>query len=84
MQNAVTVTVQYVGKDDFTDEFPHDAALQSVKVRAMNAFGLDPSASDEYVLQLNGADLADHSHLGDANGDVVILRLVLKDDVPKG
>ena len=50
----------------------------------MKAFGLEPSAADKYVLQYNGADLPANGHLSDLHQNPAVLRLVLKEEVPKG
>lgn len=83
-ESKVLVTVQYLGQDDFVEEVAARAALQSIKVRAMKKFELDPGAANEYVLQYGTADLKDQSHIGDLGGAAVTLRLVLKEDVTKG
>lgn len=84
MKDKVLVTVEYVGKVDFTEEAPTEAVLQSIKARAMKQFELDPGSADLYILQYNGADLDDHSHIGDLQKNPVVLKLVLADEVPKG
>lgn len=83
-ESKVSVTVQYVGQDDFVEEVAAQAAVHAIKVRAMKKFELDPGAAEEYVLQYGTADLKDHSHIGDLGVEAVTLRLVLKEDVTKG
>lgn len=80
----VTVTVRYVGKDDFHGEFPAATVFQSIKVHAMKYFELDPSAAENYVLQFNSADLSDQGHLGDLGPGPITLTLMLKEEVSKG
>lgn len=83
-RDQVVVTVQYVGSEDFIRSFPGAVAFQAVKVQAMKSFDLEPEAADEYVLQLNDADLPDSGHLRDLHQTQVALTLVRKDEVSKG
>jgi hypothetical protein len=82
--NKLTVTVTYVGHTDFQEAFPPSVDFHALKVQAMRHFSLELSASDAYVLQYDGADLPEHGHLSELNADPAMLRLVLKDEVPKG
>jgi hypothetical protein len=84
MAEQVQVVVSYVGKADFTDEVPVSADIQSIKVRAMRHFDLDPGSAGQYVLQLNGGDVADHGKIGSLGAGPIRLELTLKQDVPKG
>jgi hypothetical protein len=81
--NKVTVTVQYVGQVDFTDEVPPAQLLQAIKVHAMKKFGLEPGAESRYGLSLNGTELSDQTHVGDL-GNPVVLTLALLHEVAKG
>ena len=81
---TVTVTVQYVGKNDFVEVVPPREDLTAVKVRAMKAFELDPSQAHQYVLQFGGADLPDHKKLSDFGLATLALTLTLKAEVAKG
>jgi len=83
-KEKIDVTVTYVGHEPFTDLVPPNTSLQSVKVHAMKSFNLEPDASDKYVLQYDGADVADNRHVGDFNKENVVLTLTLKQDVNKG
>lgn len=80
----VTVTVQYVGHDDFVETFQANVPVKAIKLAAMRKFGLEPSAADQYVLQFDGADLSDDKHVGELGMTAVKLTLSLKHDVPKG
>ena len=84
MAEKIQVVVSYVGKADFTDEFPATADIQSIKVRAMRQFDLDPASADQYVLQFNGGDIADHGKIGSLGVPPIRLELTLRQDVPKG
>lgn len=84
MADKVQVIVSYVGKADFTDEVPPTADIQSIKVRAMGQFELDPGSAALYVLQLKGGDIADHTKIGSLGTGPIRLELTLKQDVPKG
>lgn len=83
-KQKVSVTVQYVGNNDFVDpDAPGSEELQAIKVRAMKAFGLNPGDADRYVLQFNGADVSEKTKV-EKFGTVVVLKLTLADEVPKG
>jgi hypothetical protein len=83
MQDKVSVTVQYAGKNDFTEEVPAGEELQAVKVRVMKAFELNAGDASRYVLQFGGADVKEHVKVG-TFGTTVVLTLALADEVAKG
>ena len=80
----VTVIVSYTGHVPFEDEFSANASLSSVKARAINKFGLEPSAALKYGLQFNGADVPDNAKVKDLGTDPVKLTLVFLQDQTKG
>lgn len=84
MKNEITVKVTYVGNDDFTNNFPGSVILHSIKVRAMKSFELDEGSADKYVLQLNGIDVDDKSHLESLGTGEIVFTLMLKEEVTKG
>lgn len=84
MKNEITIKVTYVGHDDFTDNFPGAVILHSIKIRAMKSFELDEDSADKYVLQLNGIDMDDKSHLKSLGTDEIAFTLMLKEEVTKG
>lgn len=80
----IEVVVEYVGKQDFNEAFPATVSLQDVKVKAMKAFGLEPSAQDNYVLQFKGVDLEKNTKLSSLHAQPVILTLALIKEPVKG
>jgi hypothetical protein len=83
-KQKVSVTVQYVGKNDYVDpDVPGSQDLQAIKVHAMKVFELNPGDASRYVLQFNGADVSDKTKIGQL-GTVVVLKLVLAEEVAKG
>ena len=82
--NQVTVIVEYVGKEPFIESVPPTADIQSVFVRALKKFGLDPGASSEYVLQHDGIDVPAHAKLEQFKADPVQLTLNRKSEPNKG
>lgn len=83
-KQKVSVTVQYVGKNDYVDpDVPGSQELQAIKVHAMKVFELNTGDASRYVLQFNGADVSDKTKVGQL-GTVVVLKLVLAEEVAKG
>ena len=80
----IEVKVQYVGAEDFSESYPPAEVLHAIKVAALRHFGLDPSAAGRYVLQYNGAVLAENGHLHDLGADSLVLTLALAGEVAKG
>jgi hypothetical protein len=84
MKNEIAIKVTYVGHDDFTNDFPKSVILHSIKIRAMKSFELEEGSADKYVLQLNGIDMDDKSHLESLGTDEIVFTLMLKEEVTKG
>lgn len=80
----ITVQVAYTGHDPYQDSFAPEVPLDTVKRKAMHQFGIEPSAADEYALQLAGVDLNDTMTVGSLGKSDVKLTLVLKKPQPKG
>jgi len=83
-QNRIEVVVEYVGKHDFSGDFPSSATFQDVKLKAMRFFGLELSAQDNYVLQYNGVDLPRIGKLESLRQKRVVFRLDLVREPVKG
>jgi hypothetical protein len=84
MKNEIAVKVLYVGNDDFISVFPGNIVLHSVKLKAMKSFELDEGSMDKYVLQHNGVDADDKTHLEAWGAGEIVFTLILKDEVTKG
>lgn len=82
--HVVVVSVAYVGANPYHHSYPVETAFLAIKQDAMAKFSLDPTAADRYVLQHDGADLADTGHVGDLGQHKVDLELAMKEDVAKG
>jgi len=82
-KEKVSVTVTYVGRDDFVAEVAASEPLQAIKGKAMKKFELNPGDEDRYVLQFNGVDMQDATKVGTL-GAVVVLKLMLKEEPAKG
>jgi hypothetical protein len=83
-EKKITVTVQYVGKNDFHESFEEQTTIGHVKRKAMHAFDLEESSANKYALQLNGTDLVDGATLSTLHKASVTLQLVLIGEVAKG
>lgn len=81
----IKVTVKYVGHPDWTHDFPPETLIGAVKVEAMtDGFHLEASAAPKYVLQENGADVADDKALSSFHKEHLKFELVLKQEPHKG
>lgn len=80
----IEVVVEYVGNQDFTGTFPATVSLQVIKMQAMKAFGLEPSAQENYVFQFNGVDLEKNIKLNSLHSQRVVLVLALIKEPVKG
>lgn len=80
----INVTVQYLGNEDYKDVVSSETVFQSIKMKAVHNFELDPASSDKYTLQYIGSDISDHAHVDTLGESDIILTLTLKEEVPKG
>lgn len=81
---TISITVQYVGVDDFKEDVHGDPVFQAIKLKALDKFELEKSAADKYVLQFNGADLLDTAHVSSLNLPSFTLVLMRKKEPEKG
>jgi hypothetical protein len=80
----IHLTVAYTGQHDFQETVAAETTFGQVKLAAMRKFGLDPAAAGHYVLQHDGADVADDKVVGSLHHEHVKLRLTLKEEPHKG
>lgn len=80
----IEATVSYTGHDDYQGEFSPEVPVGTVKRKAMDKFEIEPSAAEKYALQFNGANLDEHTKIGDLGRHEVKLVLVLKQPQQKG
>jgi hypothetical protein len=80
----IQVAVAYTGQDDYFGEFTPEVPIGTVKRKAMHEFGIEESAADNYVLQLAGVNLDDHTKVGDLGKNPLKLTLLLKRPQEKG
>lgn len=84
-RHEIEVVVSYIGHQPWKHPFPTAATVHTVKVEAMTkGFGLEASAADNYVLQLNGADLPEGTEIGQLNKRPLHVELVLAKEPHKG
>jgi hypothetical protein len=80
----IRATVAYTGHDEYEGEFSPDTSVGTVKRKAMNRFGIEESAANNYLLQFEGTNLDDNIKLGDLGRVDVKLVLLLKKPQEKG
>jgi hypothetical protein len=80
----ITVTVTYVGVEPFVEEVHGNPTLEHVKRAAMKKFELEQSAAAKYVLQFQGTDLDDKTHVETFGQTTLTLVLALKQEPVKG
>lgn len=80
----IHVVVSYIGHDPWKHPFRPTDTVHTVKVEAMAKFDLEPSAADNYVLQLNETDLPEGTEIGALKKNPLDMVLVLKKEPNKG
>jgi len=80
----VQVIVSYTGHDNYSESFPPEVPIGTIKRKAMHEFGIEQSAADKYALQFDGANIDDKTKLSDLGVREVKLVLVLKQPQEKG
>jgi hypothetical protein len=81
---TIKITVEYTGKTPFAEEVHGNLTFHHIKLAAMKAFELEPSAASSYVLQDGGTDLPDQAHVDSLGRAVLLLHLTLKEEPVKG
>ena len=81
---SIKITINYTGRAPFHEEENGNPTFEHIKKEAMKAFDLERSASDKYVLQFEGTDLADDKHIESLGRDNITLLLTLKSEPVKG
>jgi len=80
----VKISVSYTGQEAYVDEVAPEVPIGTVKRKAMKQFGLEESATDQYALQYEGANLDDKRKVDDIAGNEVTLTLVRVKPQEKG
>jgi len=81
----IHVVVTYIGHEPWKHPFRPTDTVHAVKVDAMTkGFDLEGSAADNYVLQLNGADLPETTEIVSLGKNPLSVDLVLKKEPQKG
>ena len=83
-KKAISVTIEYTGHAPYHDDVHGNPVIKAIKLAAMKAFGLEPSAADKYVLQYEGTDLDDTKHIQSLGKSDIKLALTLKHEPTKG
>lgn len=84
-RHEIEVVVSYIGHPEWKHPFHATATVHTVKVDAMTkGFGLEASAADNYVLQLNGADLPESTEIGQLKKNPLHVDLLLTKEPHKG
>jgi hypothetical protein len=81
---TISITVQYVGADDFVEDVHGDPVFKVVKLKALDKFELEKSAADMYVLQYGGTDVSDTAHVSSLGLPSFTLVLMRKKEPEKG
>ncbi len=83
-EKKIEVEVAYTGHDEFKGTFPPEDTVGTVKRKAMDKFGIEPSAADQYVLQHAGVNVDDGRDIDDFGKHEVKFVLLLKKPQEKG
>lgn len=82
--HTIDLTVEYTGKEPFHETVHGNPTFHELKLRAMRAFGLEPSAASKYVLQYAGTDLDDRRQIDSLGQKHLVLQLTRKHEPVKG
>ena len=78
------VTVAYTGHDEYSDSFPPEVPVGTIKRKALHTFQIEESAADQYAIQFGGTNIEDKTKIGELGTGEIKLVLVLKKSQEKG